>query len=136
MPHSFTMHRGALLLLLFYTGLLPFVPLGESLLQFYLLRIMNQCVSVHVECSSMCLYTDMSSLFKSPGVADVLKVNAQVKVQELAQICLHSCLINKVSVSCHASHTLYTDTHVHHNRRFSPCETVSKIISKRSCAIM
>uniref|UniRef100_A0A7N6BU21 GP-PDE domain-containing protein n=1 Tax=Anabas testudineus TaxID=64144 RepID=A0A7N6BU21_ANATE len=42
MPHSFTMNRGVLLLLLFYTGLLPFVPLEESLLQFYLLRIMNR----------------------------------------------------------------------------------------------
>ncbi|KAK2833697.1 hypothetical protein Q5P01_017586 [Channa striata] len=42
MPYSFTMQRGALLLLLFYSGLLPFVPLGESLLQFYLLRVMNR----------------------------------------------------------------------------------------------
>ncbi|XP_069566287.1 lysophospholipase D GDPD3a [Brachyistius frenatus] len=42
MPYSFTMKRGALLLLLFYSGLLPFVPLGESLLQFYLLRIINR----------------------------------------------------------------------------------------------
>ncbi|XP_029014717.1 lysophospholipase D GDPD3a [Betta splendens] len=42
MPHSFSMNRGLLLLLLFYTGLLPFVPLGESLLQFYLLRVMNR----------------------------------------------------------------------------------------------
>uniref|UniRef100_A0A7N6B5R9 GP-PDE domain-containing protein n=1 Tax=Anabas testudineus TaxID=64144 RepID=A0A7N6B5R9_ANATE len=39
MPHSFTMNRGVLLLLLFYTGLLPFVPLEESLLQFYLLPV-------------------------------------------------------------------------------------------------
>uniref|UniRef100_A0A8C7YWH2 Glycerophosphodiester phosphodiesterase domain containing 3a n=1 Tax=Oryzias sinensis TaxID=183150 RepID=A0A8C7YWH2_9TELE len=42
MPYSFSMTRGMLLLLLFYTGLLPFVPLGESLLQFYLPRIMNR----------------------------------------------------------------------------------------------
>ncbi|XP_040917902.1 lysophospholipase D GDPD3a [Toxotes jaculatrix] len=42
MPYSFTMYRGALLLLLFYSGLLPFVPLGESLLQFYLPRIFNR----------------------------------------------------------------------------------------------
>ncbi|XP_061741291.1 lysophospholipase D GDPD3a isoform X3 [Nerophis ophidion] len=41
MPYSFSMHRGLLLLLLFYSGLLPFVPLGESLLQFYLPRIIN-----------------------------------------------------------------------------------------------
>lgn len=46
MPYSFTMRRGVLLLLLFYSGLLPFVPLGESLLQFYLPRIFNR--SVHV----------------------------------------------------------------------------------------
>ncbi|XP_042249114.1 lysophospholipase D GDPD3a [Thunnus albacares] len=42
MPYSFTMNRGVLLLLLFYSGLLPFVPLGESLLQFYLPRIINR----------------------------------------------------------------------------------------------
>ncbi|XP_039862080.1 lysophospholipase D GDPD3a [Simochromis diagramma] len=42
MPYSFTMSRGLLLLLLFYTGLLPFVPIGESLLQFYLMRIFNR----------------------------------------------------------------------------------------------
>ncbi|XP_039971479.1 lysophospholipase D GDPD3a [Xiphias gladius] len=42
MPYSFTGERGVLLLLLFYTGLLPFVPLGESLLQFYLPRIFNR----------------------------------------------------------------------------------------------
>uniref|UniRef100_A0A3Q2PXN9 Glycerophosphodiester phosphodiesterase domain containing 3a n=1 Tax=Fundulus heteroclitus TaxID=8078 RepID=A0A3Q2PXN9_FUNHE len=42
MPYSFSMQRGLLLLLLFYTGLLPFVPLGESLLQFYLPRIINR----------------------------------------------------------------------------------------------
>uniref|UniRef100_A0A8C5B2Y2 Glycerophosphodiester phosphodiesterase domain containing 3a n=1 Tax=Gadus morhua TaxID=8049 RepID=A0A8C5B2Y2_GADMO len=37
MPYSFSMRRGVLLLLLFYSGLLPFVPLGESFLQFYLI---------------------------------------------------------------------------------------------------
>ncbi|XP_029364582.1 lysophospholipase D GDPD3a [Echeneis naucrates] len=42
MPYSFTMSRGVVLLLLFYSGLLPFVPLGESLLQFYLLCIFNR----------------------------------------------------------------------------------------------
>lgn len=42
LPHSFSMTRGLLLLLLFYTGLLPFVPLRESLLQFYLPRIINR----------------------------------------------------------------------------------------------
>ncbi|XP_037545480.1 lysophospholipase D GDPD3a [Nematolebias whitei] len=42
MPYSFSMNRGLLLLLLFYTGLLPFVPLGESLLQFYLTRVINR----------------------------------------------------------------------------------------------
>ncbi|KAK2877012.1 hypothetical protein QQF64_004135 [Cirrhinus molitorella] len=42
MPYMFTLRRGALLLLLFYTGLLPFVPLGESLLFFYLPRIINR----------------------------------------------------------------------------------------------
>ncbi|XP_038553023.1 lysophospholipase D GDPD3a [Micropterus salmoides] len=42
MPYSFSVNRGALLLLLFYSGLLPFVPLGESLLQFYLLRLINR----------------------------------------------------------------------------------------------
>lgn len=42
MPHSFTQMRGLMLLFLFYTGLLPFVPLRESLLQFYLPGIMNR----------------------------------------------------------------------------------------------
>ncbi|XP_065109494.1 lysophospholipase D GDPD3 [Paramisgurnus dabryanus] len=42
MPYMFTIWRGAVLLLLFYTGLLPFVPLGESLLLFYLPRIINR----------------------------------------------------------------------------------------------
>ncbi|XP_077589807.1 lysophospholipase D GDPD3a isoform X1 [Stigmatopora nigra] len=42
MPYSFSMYRGVLLLLLYYSGLLPFVPLGESLLQFYLPRIFNR----------------------------------------------------------------------------------------------
>ncbi|KAJ0000842.1 hypothetical protein NQD34_005862 [Periophthalmus magnuspinnatus] len=42
LPYSFSMRRGVLLLLLFYTGLLPFVPLNESLLQFYLVRVMNR----------------------------------------------------------------------------------------------
>ncbi|XP_023265766.1 lysophospholipase D GDPD3-like [Seriola lalandi dorsalis] len=42
MPYSFSMNRGVLLLLLFYSGLLPFVPLGESLLQFYFPRIINR----------------------------------------------------------------------------------------------
>ncbi|XP_017338499.1 lysophospholipase D GDPD1 [Ictalurus punctatus] len=42
MPYSFTMRRGILLLALYYTGLLPFCPLGESLLQFYLPRVINR----------------------------------------------------------------------------------------------
>ncbi|XP_019958591.2 lysophospholipase D GDPD3a [Paralichthys olivaceus] len=42
MPYSFSLNRGLQLLLLFYSGLLPFVPLGESLLQFYLPRIFNR----------------------------------------------------------------------------------------------
>ncbi|KAM9844125.1 lysophospholipase D GDPD3a isoform 2-T2 [Aulostomus maculatus] len=42
MPYSFTKKRGVLLLLFFYSGLLPFVPLGESLLQFYLPCIINR----------------------------------------------------------------------------------------------
>ncbi|XP_061605433.1 lysophospholipase D GDPD3a [Phyllopteryx taeniolatus] len=42
MPYSFSLYRGVLLLLLFYSGLLPFVPLGESVLQYYLPRIINR----------------------------------------------------------------------------------------------
>ncbi|CAB1341338.1 unnamed protein product [Coregonus sp. 'balchen'] len=42
MPYSFSMRRGLQLLLLYYSGLLPFVPLGESFLQFYLPRIFNR----------------------------------------------------------------------------------------------
>uniref|UniRef100_A0A3B1J302 Glycerophosphodiester phosphodiesterase domain containing 3b n=1 Tax=Astyanax mexicanus TaxID=7994 RepID=A0A3B1J302_ASTMX len=42
MPYSFTMGRIFFLLVLFYTGLLPFVPLEESLLQFYLPSVINR----------------------------------------------------------------------------------------------
>ncbi|KAA0705814.1 Lysophospholipase D GDPD3 [Triplophysa tibetana] len=42
MPYSFSLKRGLLLLLSYYTGLLPFVPLGESFLQFYLPQIINR----------------------------------------------------------------------------------------------
>uniref|UniRef100_A0A673N7A1 Glycerophosphodiester phosphodiesterase domain-containing protein 1-like n=1 Tax=Sinocyclocheilus rhinocerous TaxID=307959 RepID=A0A673N7A1_9TELE len=42
MPYMFTVKRGLKLLLLYYTGLLPFVPLGESFLQFYLPQIINR----------------------------------------------------------------------------------------------
>lgn len=45
MPYMFTLRRGALLLLLFYTGLLPFVPLEESLLLFYLPSVINRSVN-------------------------------------------------------------------------------------------
>ncbi|XP_060757996.1 lysophospholipase D GDPD3a [Neoarius graeffei] len=41
MPYMFTVKRGMQLLLLYYTGLLPFVTLGESFLQFYLPHIFN-----------------------------------------------------------------------------------------------
>ncbi|XP_067225515.1 lysophospholipase D GDPD1 [Chanodichthys erythropterus] len=41
-PYTFTMRRGILLYVLFYTGLLPFFPLGESLLLYYLPRIINR----------------------------------------------------------------------------------------------
>uniref|UniRef100_A0A665TV12 Lysophospholipase D GDPD3-like n=1 Tax=Echeneis naucrates TaxID=173247 RepID=A0A665TV12_ECHNA len=66
MPYSFTMSRGVVLLLLFYSGLLPFVPLGESLLQFYLLCIFNRCGCTLVsECSSILSRITMrKSLFK------------------------------------------------------------------------
>ncbi|XP_055050189.2 lysophospholipase D GDPD3a [Misgurnus anguillicaudatus] len=42
MPFSFTLKRGLHLLLLYYTGLLPFVPLEESFLDFYLPQIINR----------------------------------------------------------------------------------------------
>ncbi|KAG7334770.1 hypothetical protein KOW79_001366 [Hemibagrus wyckioides] len=41
MPYMFTVTRGIQLLLLYYTGLLPFVALGESFLQYYLPQIFN-----------------------------------------------------------------------------------------------
>ncbi|MCI4384890.1 hypothetical protein PGIGA_G00044040 [Pangasianodon gigas] len=41
MPYMFTYMRGLQLLLLYYTGLLPFVPLGESFLQYYLPQVIN-----------------------------------------------------------------------------------------------
>ncbi|KAG9349994.1 hypothetical protein JZ751_026347 [Albula glossodonta] len=45
MPYMFTVSRGLQLLMLYYSGLLPFVPLGESFLQFYLPQIINRCTS-------------------------------------------------------------------------------------------
>uniref|UniRef100_A0A3B3T8N1 Glycerophosphodiester phosphodiesterase domain containing 3a n=1 Tax=Paramormyrops kingsleyae TaxID=1676925 RepID=A0A3B3T8N1_9TELE len=42
MPYMFTMVRGLQLLLLYYTGLLPFIPLGESFLQSYLPHVFNR----------------------------------------------------------------------------------------------
>ncbi|XP_068779382.1 lysophospholipase D GDPD3 isoform X7 [Struthio camelus] len=42
MPYGFSLRRGLLLLLLYYTGLLPFVPLGESFLLFLLPSIINR----------------------------------------------------------------------------------------------
>ncbi|KTF80755.1 hypothetical protein cypCar_00023813 [Cyprinus carpio] len=42
MPYMFTVKRALKMLLLYYTGLLPFVPLGESFLQFYLPQIINR----------------------------------------------------------------------------------------------
>ncbi|KAK7939715.1 hypothetical protein WMY93_003041 [Mugilogobius chulae] len=60
MPHSFCKLRGVLVLLLFYTGLLPFVPLSESLLQFYLARIINRT------------YKPEEGLFKSKAVVYLL----------------------------------------------------------------
>ncbi|XP_053471877.1 lysophospholipase D GDPD3a [Ictalurus furcatus] len=41
MPYMFTEMRGLQLLLLYYTGLLPFVALGESFLQYYLPQVIN-----------------------------------------------------------------------------------------------
>ncbi|XP_039620894.1 lysophospholipase D GDPD3-like [Polypterus senegalus] len=42
MPTMFTFQRGLLLLLMYYTGLLPFVPLSESFLQTYMPSIINR----------------------------------------------------------------------------------------------
>ncbi|KAL0993636.1 hypothetical protein UPYG_G00110900 [Umbra pygmaea] len=56
MPYSFCMRRGLQLLLLFYSGLLPFVSLGESFLQFYLPCIINRT------------YIPEESVLKSRGV--------------------------------------------------------------------
>ncbi|XP_067419990.1 lysophospholipase D GDPD3 [Emydura macquarii macquarii] len=42
MPYIFSVQRGLLLLLLYYSGLLPFVPLPETFLQFLLPSIINR----------------------------------------------------------------------------------------------
>uniref|UniRef100_A0AAY4DGS1 GP-PDE domain-containing protein n=1 Tax=Denticeps clupeoides TaxID=299321 RepID=A0AAY4DGS1_9TELE len=52
MPYMFSYRRGFLLLLLFYTGLLPFVPLGESLLQCYLFSVFNRSFFIQDSYSS------------------------------------------------------------------------------------
>lgn len=72
MPYSFTMGRGLLLLLLFYTGLLPFVPLGESLLQFYLPHIFNRCVP----------YPDVAAVFR-----DSSQQSSQKQTMQTTDVC-------------------------------------------------
>ncbi|NP_001096485.1 uncharacterized protein LOC100125107 [Xenopus tropicalis] len=47
MPIMFTARRGLMLLLLFYTGLLPFVPLRESVLETYMPSIINRTYFPH-----------------------------------------------------------------------------------------
>ncbi|XP_078233217.1 lysophospholipase D GDPD3 isoform X2 [Pogona vitticeps] len=42
MPYIFSLKRGILILLLYYVGLLPFLPLKESFLEFVLPSIMNR----------------------------------------------------------------------------------------------
>ncbi|KAJ6653366.1 hypothetical protein lerEdw1_009267 [Lerista edwardsae] len=42
MPYIFSIERGVLILLLYYVGLLPFVPIKESFLEFVLPSIMNR----------------------------------------------------------------------------------------------
>ncbi|XP_075035051.1 lysophospholipase D GDPD3 [Mixophyes fleayi] len=42
MPVMFTPRRGAILLLLYYTGLLPFVPLPESVVETYMPSLINR----------------------------------------------------------------------------------------------
>ncbi len=61
MPYMFTVKRGLKLLLLYYTGLLPFVPLGESFLQFYLPQIINRSVYTnyfHTMLCARCIFTN------------------------------------------------------------------------------
>ncbi|KAM9305379.1 lysophospholipase D GDPD3 [Gastrophryne carolinensis] len=47
MPVMFTPRRGILLLLLYYTGLLPFVPLSESVVETYMPSIINRTYFPH-----------------------------------------------------------------------------------------
>ncbi|KAM4698039.1 lysophospholipase D GDPD3 [Rhinophrynus dorsalis] len=47
MPVMFTPRRGALLLFLYYTGLLPFVPLRESVVETYMPSIINRTYFPH-----------------------------------------------------------------------------------------
>ncbi|XP_053326546.1 lysophospholipase D GDPD3 isoform X1 [Spea bombifrons] len=47
MPVMFTPRRGALLLLLYYSGLLPFVPLRESVVESYMPSIINRTYFPH-----------------------------------------------------------------------------------------
>ncbi|XP_015275033.1 PREDICTED: glycerophosphodiester phosphodiesterase domain-containing protein 3 [Gekko japonicus] len=42
MPYIFSVKRGIAILLLYYVGLLPFIPLKESFLEFFLPSIMNR----------------------------------------------------------------------------------------------
>ncbi|XP_077170796.1 lysophospholipase D GDPD3 [Paroedura picta] len=42
MPYIFSVRRGITILLLYYVGLLPFIPLKESFLEFFLPSIMNR----------------------------------------------------------------------------------------------
>ncbi|KAM8962472.1 lysophospholipase D GDPD3 [Pelodytes ibericus] len=47
MPIMFTPSRGAVLLLLYYTGLLPFIPLSESVVETYMPSIINRTYYPH-----------------------------------------------------------------------------------------
>uniref|UniRef100_A0AAY5EII1 GP-PDE domain-containing protein n=1 Tax=Electrophorus electricus TaxID=8005 RepID=A0AAY5EII1_ELEEL len=62
MPYMFTEMRGLQLLLLYYTGLLPFIPLGESFLQFYLPRIFNRCIHVYLSLYQIHLLVPVSQI--------------------------------------------------------------------------
>ncbi|XP_018414597.1 PREDICTED: glycerophosphodiester phosphodiesterase domain-containing protein 1-like [Nanorana parkeri] len=47
MPFMFTPRRGIILLLLYYTGLLPFVPIPESVVEIYMPSIINRTYFPH-----------------------------------------------------------------------------------------
>ncbi|XP_063286925.1 lysophospholipase D GDPD3 [Pelobates fuscus] len=74
MPIMFTPRRGLILLLLYYTGLLPFVPLRESVVETYMPSLINRTYFPHNRLmSNPFLVSLQDKLFMQKGLFQHLK---------------------------------------------------------------